>query len=113
MIATCTYDTNSNLLGFACDATRGRCHQDFPDLEKYFPNQHDWDKYETTGPLQKLDDDQFDLLYTILPWEDHADFVIRTRGFNNSRYVEEITNALRCYAFGTHYDHEDKMKSAR
>lgn len=119
------------LIIFGCDSTRGRVLQDVPNLKEIFPSSIDWDFYASSGPMwysndstiQKLSDweangyiaEDLDFYpeYSILPWEDHADYLIRTREINNNEYVEEFFTALRSHAFNSGYDHESKVQMTR
>lgn len=98
------------LIMFGCDATRGRIHQDYPDLKQVFPNPLDWDHYESEGPIVRDWDGIFDKDLSILPWEDKADYLYRTRDTNNS-YETEVRNALNVVVHSTYYSTYDIVES--
>lgn len=111
----CLTDRVLDTIFFGCDSTRGRVHQDFPDLEKWFFNTSHWHFYETNGPVRfKLDSiDVYDFESTILPWEDKADYLVRGSHLiaNRTEYIEEVMTALKEVAFTLFYSHDDLVKT--
>lgn len=126
-----TDEEGDTLTVLACNATRGRVLQDFPNLKEVFPDEWCWDVYESTGPMwysndstiQKLSDwldkgygvEDLDFYpeYSILPWEDHADYLIRTREVNNSDYVTEVSEALKAVAFTNYYSPDELVRTVK
>lgn len=124
-------DDGDILIIFGCDSTRGRVHQDFPNLKEIFPSEIDWDFYASSGPMwysndstiQKLSDweakgynaEDLDFYpeYSILPWEDHADFLIRTREINNSEYTNEVTDALNALALTDYHSPSELVRTVK
>lgn len=111
----CLTDGILDTIFFGCDSTRGRVHQDFPDLGKWFPECHQWYFYDTTGPVRLRPNmaEEWDFESTILPWEDKADYLVRGSHLiaNRTEYIEEVMTALKEVAFTLFYSADDVIKT--